>query len=137
MPSFWLSHHREEEWNRTYAFGGTRVCARCLGVYPVLLAAMAVQVALHTPLAWRFDGVWSLGLLAPALLDWGYGRFRPRTGTNLWRTFTGVLLGLALGRTLYVHMLRPFPFWLLVQAGLVTALALPVILATYKRRGPP
>ena len=30
---FWLSHHRADELHRTYAAGGLRICARCLGVY--------------------------------------------------------------------------------------------------------
>ena len=44
-----------------------------------------------------------------ALFDWAYGRFRPHAASNLWRTVTGVLLGMALGRTLYVHLQKPLP----------------------------
>jgi hypothetical protein len=47
-----------------------------------------------------------------------------------------VLLGLALGRSLQVHVQRPLPAVLLAQAALVTAVALPVILATYRRPRP-
>lgn len=133
MPPFWLSHHHPEEWNRTYRLGGLRICARCLGTYPVMFAVIAAQFAVRAPLAWAYDGVWSVGLLLPALLDWAYGRFRPHAGSNGLRTLTGVLLGLALARTLYIHIQRPLPVWLLVQAGVVTVIALPVILATYKR----
>ncbi len=133
MPPFWLSHHPPEEWNRTYRLGGVRLCARCLGTYPVMFAAIAVQFAVGAPLAWTHDGAWSVGLLLPALLDWAYGRFRPAAGSNALRTLTGVLLGLALARTLYIHIQRPLPVGLLMQAGVVTLVALPVILATYKR----
>lgn len=130
---FWLSHHHPEEWNRTYALGGLRVCARCLGTYPVMFAVIAAQFALRVPLAWEHDGLWSIGLLLPALGDWAYGRFRPQAGSNALRTATGVLLGLALARTLYIHIQRPLPLWLLVQAAVVTGVAVPVILATYRR----
>jgi len=131
-PPFWLSHHHPEEWNRTYPVAGVRLCARCLGTYPVLFAAIALQFALHAPLVWAYDGVWSLGLLLPALVDWAYGRFRPQAGSNALRTVTGVMLGLALARTLYIHVQRPLPLWLLVQAGVVTGIAVPVILLTYR-----
>ncbi|WP_224245654.1 DUF2085 domain-containing protein [Hyalangium gracile] len=133
---FWLSHHREDEYNRTYVLGGVRVCARCLGTYPVLLAGFFALFALRAPLEWKWDVPVVLGLTLPALGDWALGRFRPRGGTNLVRTGTGVLLGLALARSLYIHVQRPLPAVLLAQAALVTAVAVPVILATYRRPRP-
>jgi uncharacterized membrane protein len=131
---FWLSHHHEEEYNRTYLLGGVRVCARCLGTYPVLLAVMVGLFAVRAPLAWRWDVPVVLGLTLPALVDWAVGRFRPASGSNTVRTLTGVLLGVALGRALYVHVRSPLPAVLLWQGALVTAVAVPVLLATY--RGP-
>lgn len=130
---FWLSHHPPEELDRAWKLGRIHICARCLGTYPILFGAIAVQLALHAPLEHPLDIPFSLGLLAPALLDWAYGRFRPHAFSNGWRTFTGVLLGLALGRTLFIHLQRPLPLPLLLQMGLVTGVATPVILATYRR----
>jgi len=130
---FWLSHHHPDEHNRTYVLGGARVCARCLGTYPVMLATLVGLFALHAPLHWRWDVVGVLALTLPALVDWAVGRFRPASGSNAVRTLTGVLLGLALGRSLHVHVQRPLPAVLLAQAALVTAVALPVILTTYRR----
>jgi uncharacterized membrane protein len=133
---FWLSHHREDEYNRTYVLGGVRVCARCLGTYPVLLAVLVGLFALRAPLDWGWDVPVVLGLTLPGLVDWALGRFRPAGGSNAVRTLTGVLLGVALGRSLYVHIQRPLPAVLLAQAALVTAVAVPVILATYRRPRP-
>ncbi|ADO73214.1 DUF2085 domain-containing protein [Stigmatella aurantiaca] len=133
---FWLSHHRQEEYNRTYEVGGVRLCARCLGTYPVLLAVLGALFALRAPVAWAWDVPVVLGLTLPALVDWALGRFRPAGGHNAVRTLTGVLLGAALGRSLYIHVQRPLPAVLLAQAALVTAVALPVILATYRRPRP-
>lgn len=130
---FWLSHHPAEELDRAWKIGGVHVCARCLGTYPILFAAIAAQFKLGAPLTHPLDIPLALGFLAPALLDWAYGRFRPHAFNNSWRTFTGVLLGLALGRTLFIHLQRPLPLPLLLQMGLVTGVATPVILATYRR----
>ncbi len=130
---FWLSHHHPEEYNRTYVLGGVRVCARCLGTYPVLLAVLVGLIAVRAPLAWRWDVPVVLGLTLPALVDWAVGRFRPASGSNAVRTLTGVLLGVALGRSLSVHMQKPLPPVLLWQGALVLAVALPVLALTWRR----
>ncbi len=124
---FWLSHHHEDEYNRTYLLGGVRVCARCLGTYPVLVAVMMGLFALRAPLAWPWDVPVVLGLTLPALVDWAVGRFRPASGTNAVRTLTGVLLGAALGRSLFVHLQKPLPPMLVWQGALVLVVALPVL----------
>nr|WP_217917858.1 DUF2085 domain-containing protein [Myxococcus sp. AM009] len=136
VPVFWLSHHHPDEYNRTYLFGGARVCARCLGAYPVLLAVLVALFAVRAPLRWALDVPVVLALTVPALADWAVGRFRPASGSNAVRTLTGVLLGAALGRSLYVHLQQPLPAVLLAQGALVTAVAVPVILATYQRPRP-
>lgn len=133
---FWLSHHHPDEYNRTYLLGGLRVCARCLGTYPVLLASLVGLFAARAPLKWEWDVPVVLLLTLPALVDWAVGRFRPASGSNVVRTATGILLGLALGRSLHVHVQRPLPAVLLAQAALVTVVALPVILATYRKPRP-
>ncbi len=130
---FWLSHHHPDEWDRCYAVGPLRLCARCLGVYPTMLVTLIALFAAHAPLEHPLDLAAVLLLTAPATLDWAFGRFRPHAFSNPWRTLTGVMLGLALGRSLFIHLQRPFPVVLLLQMGLVTAVALPVIFATYRR----
>nr|WP_255666277.1 DUF2085 domain-containing protein [Myxococcus sp. AS-1-15] len=133
---FWLSHHHPDEYNRTYLFGGLRLCARCLGTYPVMLAGLVALFVARAPLSWSWDVPAVLLLTLPALVDWAVGRFRPAAGSNAVRTATGGLLGLALARSLHVHLQRPLPGVLLAQAALVTGVALPVILATYRRPRP-
>ncbi|MEW5743676.1 MAG: DUF2085 domain-containing protein [Myxococcota bacterium] len=133
---FWLSHHHPDELDRCYRVGSVHVCARCLGTYPVLFAALALQLALRAPLDHPLDLPVGLTLIAPATADWAYGRFHPHRFSNLWRTFTGVLLGLGLGRALFIHLQKPFPVLLIAQLLGVTAVAVPVILATYRRHGP-
>ncbi|HLT28845.1 MAG TPA: DUF2085 domain-containing protein [Myxococcaceae bacterium] len=135
---YWLSHHPPEELDRTWRLGGLHVCARCLGVYPVLLLGLVIQFALGAPLQLRLDGMMGVVLTMPALFDWAYGRWRPHAGSNLWRTSTGVLLGVALARSLYVHLQRPFPPVLLAQLSLVGVVVVGVLLLGFfspKARG--
>jgi hypothetical protein len=98
-----------------------------------LFAALIAQFKLHAPLSQELDVPVTVALFLPALADWAYGRFRPHAFSNAWRLLTGVALGLSLGRSLFIHLQRPFPVVLLIQMGLVTAVATPVILATYRR----
>src|SRR5437764_525046 len=119
----WLSHHRADELDRCWRIGGQDICARCLGTYPVLFAVFAAQLAVHAPLSAVLDVPLALALTVPALGDWAYGRFRPHALSNAWRTLTGALLGLALGRTLFIHVQKPLPAALLAQLVLVTVIA--------------
>jgi uncharacterized membrane protein len=130
---FWLSHHFDGELHRTYAVGKLRICARCLGTYPTVLLAFSVQVMVHAPLELPADAFVTIGLFLPALADWAYGRFFPEAGSNAFRTLTGILLGTALARSLYVHVQRPFPVWLWAQMALVLAVAVPVFRMSYRR----
>lgn len=131
---FWLSHHPPDEYDRCYRFGSLHVCARCLGTYPVMFAAIALQLKLRFPLEHELDFIAVIALTLPATIDWAIGRFNPHRFSNVWRTATGVLLGLALGRTLFIHLQRPFPPVFLAQGVVVTVVALPVILASYRRK---
>lgn len=120
----WLSHHAPQEHGRCYRAGPGCVCARCLGTYPVLFATLALQFALKAPLAHSADVAVGAALVVPATLDWAWGRSHPKSGSNLWRSATGVLLGAGLGRSLYIHLQRPFPDVLKVQIAFVTAVVL-------------
>lgn len=135
MDAFWLSHHPPAEWSRTLRVRGVRVCARCLGTYPVLFAAVVAQVVFRAPPERAGEWRVGVGLLLPALSDWCVGRLSPASGTNAWRVLTGALLGLGLGRALYLHMaVRPFPAVLLWQLGLSLAVVVPVWLHAASRR---
>ncbi|MFO0596884.1 MAG: DUF2085 domain-containing protein [Myxococcaceae bacterium] len=132
---YWLSHHPPEELDRCYRVGSLHVCARCLGTYPTMFAAIVWQLRVHAPLEHALDLPVVLALTLPATADWAFGRFRPHAFTNPWRTLTGVALGLALGRTLFIHLQTPFPPVFLAQAALVVAIALPVFLLSYRSKG--
>ncbi len=140
---FFLSHHRPSDYHRCVRVGGLHLCARCLGLYPVMFATIAAQIALEAPLSWPYDAYVAFLLPAPAVLDWARGRFDPLSGSNPWRMGTGLLLGLSLGRTIYLHLVHPgFPVSM-AQLGAIGAIAAVVELAAWRRgrgtdpNGPP
>jgi hypothetical protein len=100
----------------------------------VLFAAIAVQLAAHAPLQHDLDVPLGIALVLPATVDWAIGRFHPHRFANWWRTLTGLFLGLGLGRSLFIHLQRPMPVVLVAQALVVTLIALPVILTSYRRK---
>lgn len=130
---FWLSHHGPDGLHRTYRLGHLHVCARCLGVYPALLLTLLAQFLARAPLAHPGDAVGVVALTMPGLVDWAYGQLHPQASTNLVRTLTGALLGLSLGRSLYVHIQAPWPLALVIQLSVVTAVAAPVLFLVYRR----
>jgi uncharacterized membrane protein len=123
-----LAHHRREEADRCVQLplGPLRIalCARCLGLYPTLVAALLVQAALAPPPLGAAEWLLCLPGLFPALLDWGLGWLGRRRGSNAMRVATGIALGISLGRGawLYLHDARSEVFW--VQLGLLALGAL-------------
>jgi hypothetical protein len=101
----------------------------------VLFAALAAQGVLRAPPERAGEWRVGVGLLLPALADWSVGRLAPGSGSNAGRLLTGALLGLGLGRALYLHVaVRPFPSVLLWQLGLSLAVAVPVWIYSAARR---
>jgi uncharacterized membrane protein len=95
---FLLSHHSPAEYDRCYApvvRGRTvRLCARCAGIYPGIVAGLWAFVGAPAPLR----GVALVAVLPlPALLDWGASALTAWRGSNPGRTATGVLLGYGYG----------------------------------------
>lgn len=102
-----LSHHEPADDDRTYAVtvGGRqeRLCARCTGVYPGILVGLLAGVLAAGPLA---STALLLVVPLPALVDWTVTRFTPRSGNNLVRTATGLLLGYGYGLGFVTLLLR-------------------------------
>jgi uncharacterized membrane protein len=131
---FLLSHHYERDFGRCVRVFGLHLCARCLGLYPTLLAVIGVQIAVRAPL--ELPGDWWAAFLLPlpAMVDWARGRFDPTTGTTLTRMGSGLLLGIGLGRTLYLHMRRPGFALTMAQLGVLLAIFLVVEILVRIRR---
>ncbi|WP_436345534.1 DUF2085 domain-containing protein [Natronorubrum sp. FCH18a] len=97
-----LSHHVPSERHRCYSpvLFGRRIhlCARCLGLYPGILVALAASL-LASGLAHSSTTALLVVLLfpLPALVDWTVTTFTDRRGYNAVRTITGFLLGYGYG----------------------------------------
>lgn len=102
-PQGWrvlLSHHRSSELHHCYRLPvtsrGIHVCARCLGLYPLLLATVGLESGV-----WRFESEhrWLLAfaLVTPAVIDWSGSMLFAAPRSNCRRTITGVLAGVGLG----------------------------------------
>jgi hypothetical protein len=136
---FLLAHHHPDQLERCYLVRcGARpiwLCARCLGLYPALLLTLGLQLAWPLP-AGPWDMPWlAIGSL-PALLDWGLARLGRTPGSNPRRTWTGALLGLALGRAAGIHGLHPFHPLAVAYLAALGACAFGVELAARLRRRP-
>jgi len=126
-----LAHHPPGQANRCVLLpvAGRHValCARCLGFYPLLLVTLTAQALLDPPRLGALDWWVVLGGAFPGLLDWGAGVLDPRGGSNRRRVGTGMVIGVAAGRAIWLQWNDPLaePFWVL--AALVLAVALIVL----------
>ena len=103
---FTLSHHYSHQYNRCYKIGRLHFCARCLGLYPILLIFIFLQFYIEISPLW--ESVLLFLFPMPALIDWSIAVLIQNKGLNSIRTSTGFLLGLSLGRLIYLHIIHPF-----------------------------
>jgi hypothetical protein len=90
----------------------------------VLFLALAVQ--LHRPFAplhVDWDSVIFWACPVPAVVDWSIGQLTTWRGSNALRVLSGALLGVALGRTVYVNMRHPGDPRVLVEVLGLSAIA--------------
>jgi len=137
-PQGWrvvLSHHTKSELHHCYRLPVTRkgihICARCLGLYPVLLVTLGIDAGL-----WRFESEhrWFLAfaLVTPAVIDWSATMLFAGPGSNQVRTITGILAGVGLGLAFgdYFRDSSCAYFW-----GLMGGLAVIIALVWWTRAG--
>jgi uncharacterized membrane protein len=105
------------------------ICARCLGLYPVLVGTMVLvfsgAVSLERSLSFELMA-WGCGV---GILDWGVVRLGFWKGNNVLRSLTGALVGGALGLGLPHYFRHPGSsrFWAVVGGLGGTALLVEVV----------
>jgi len=118
-----LAHHRPSDVDRCLLLrcGARRValCARCIGLYPVLGVTLALQLVRGIGPLGGWDWAVALGGVVPMVVDWGAGRLGAYRGSNPLRILTGAFGGIALGRSLYLHLRDPSYELLWVQLALL------------------
>lgn len=121
----WLSHHHPDQYGRCVVVAGRRVCRRCIVLYPLAFAVLAVSL-----LSWPTAlDPWVMALLPlPAVVEWWLehlGRVAYAPGRQVATT---VLLAVALGRGLARYLEDPADPWfwamVLVYGGACLAVAL-------------
>ena len=131
---FFLAHHRAEEYDRCYRIGGLHLCARCAGLYPALLVVFGLHLG---GLVDTVRAEWAVLFLlpVPAIFSWARRRLTGAAGSNPVSTVTGALLGVALGRGIYLYLRdhRSVAFWALA-GGLVVVVLTVELLARMKIR---
>jgi uncharacterized membrane protein len=128
-----LSHHHESRLDRCFHLRCWRarvaICARCLGVYPTLAGMLLLQAGLGWGRTGKLDWLLPIMGIFPALLDWGIGWQGKIRGRNSTRFITGVLLGLALGRSVWLYFIDPLEeiFWIQILLLLIGAISFEIL----------
>ena len=127
-----LSHHPPEEGHRCVKVAGVHLCRRCLALYPLTFAVIALQLALKGVPEDLQLWLLALGPLVPTLLfiaeqlDWlEYGPVQVYLG-SLWLS---IPLGVGLARYL-LDPLEPL-FW-----GMVLIYGIPAGMSVLYRKWP-
>jgi hypothetical protein len=125
-----LSHHHAGDSERCVRLGGLELCRRCLLLWPLTFALIALQMVLHAPAAHEADQLLPLLLLPPVLefilVELGALAYAPARVAWL-----GPLLAVALARLLFRHMVQPFDPW---TWTVLMGAFLPSLLAALARR---
>ncbi len=102
--TIWLSHHAPEDAERCTAIAGLAVCRRCLACWPVALLVIFACVGLAQPVGSSLElaALWTLPLGEYVAV---HALARPYSPRRTW--FVGVILGVAMGRTLHRYLLDP------------------------------
>jgi hypothetical protein len=127
LRPIWLSHHTTEQADRCTIIGGRHVCRRCLWLWPLTFAVMAVSMTVGL---WpeSYDDVLLTLLPLPAVVEF-LGDVRGRFEYSARRQMlTAIPLAAALGRGFARYLEDPGDelFWnmALVYGGLCAAVAL-------------
>ena len=113
-----LSHHKKEDYCKCYLFKlrnhNIAICSRCLGIYGGIVIGM-VLLSLQI-----FDRYLHYFLIAffPifSIIDWSISAFTRYKSNNLFRTLSGILLGIAYAFGLIIF-LETFPNYFIIIIG--------------------
>ena len=102
----WLSHHWPDRHDRCVRVSGVAVCRRCLVLYPLVLLAALVVLAVDLPLGAIVVAAWILPL--PMSLEWAGEQFGVLAHSPRRLVVTTAVAALGLGAALAVHLRTPF-----------------------------
>ena len=96
VSPLWLSHHNPSDYGRCVLIGGTRVCRRCLVLYPIMFIVLGLALA---GVRWprSLDPVLLVLLPLPAVADFLAEHLAGRAYRAPLQVAATVPLGVALG----------------------------------------
>lgn len=118
-----LAHHNTDQVDRCVLLPvdgyAVAICARCLGLYPMMIATIAVQLIWKVEPCARLDWWIAIVGLGPAIIDWGVSRLDIWRGHNAIRIVSGGLAGMAVGRSVFLYWRDPRHEVFLVQVVII------------------
>ncbi|MBU1510788.1 hypothetical protein KKD52_10540 [Myxococcota bacterium] len=109
---FALSHHHDDACpSRCWRVGSTSwwLCARCLGLYPAMFAAMILEPLLFAEIPLTTRAAMFAITVTPAWLAWSHDQLFPeRPWPRAVATLTAVPAGLGTGLWIWSHIREPF-----------------------------
>ena len=111
---FFLAHHSSEDCaHKCYAvpLGKNRyyICSRCLGLYPVLLVYLAIDLIFKFPISTSLRALVFWVLILYPWSHWAREHyFRANKGGKFLRSLTGIMAGAGLGILLAGHFRQPW-----------------------------
>lgn len=126
LTPMWLAHHYPENYDRCVRIGDRHVCRRCLALYPLAFAVMALS--LWGPWPGTIDA-WLLVLLpVPSVVEFVLEHLDVIRYSATRQVLLTLPLAVALGRgfALYVEDPSSRPFWgvVIVYGGVCVAAAI-------------
>lgn len=98
--SLWRTHHWANEYDRCATVGGRHVCRRCLTLYPIALAVMALSLAGVPPWPASLDVWFVWGLCLPATLEFVAEKLADVPYSARRQVVVTALVAIAVGRGL-------------------------------------
>lgn len=112
VTPMWLAHHFPEDYDRCAFLAGRHICRRCLVLYPLTFAVMALTFA-TIPDSTRLDRAVMILLPVPAVIEFLLEQFGVIEYSPRRQVVLTIPLAIALGRGFSIYVNRPTSllFW--------------------------
>ncbi|MFO8015627.1 MAG: DUF2085 domain-containing protein [Candidatus Woesearchaeota archaeon] len=130
-----LSHHKKEDYYKCYILKfkehQVAICSRCLGIY----VGIMIGAGLFYLQAFSKDVYYISIIIFPffTLFDWSISAFTAYKGNNYFRTFFGILLGIAYAFGIIIFF-KTFPNLIVISIGAFYIIITSLLILEISRR---